>query len=124
MNLDGILPGSQGVEEKQEIKLPKLIPKEAVFVIRDTDDVDALPRRAIAHLPEWDAELALDLVVAGAGITLLSREAHTALADDEDFDPDGFGVMDEAGIWLPGLDVAYTPTAEGWALPDDVDAEE
>jgi hypothetical protein len=117
--MDGITPGKGGVEEKAALKLPDHIPRRAVFAIRTADDVDNMPRGAIAHLVAWDDDLAFDLMVAGASITLVDRPTMESLANHDDFDPDGFGVIDEAGLWLPGLQFPYTPDADGWVKPEE-----
>lgn len=104
--------------EKREIKLPAHIPEAAVLTIRDESDVDELPRGAIAHLESWDEDLALDLMVAGAAITLIDRTTYDDLQGHEDFDPEGFGILDEDGLWLPGLSKPYTRSDGGWDAPD------
>lgn len=115
MNLDGILPSS-GVETSEaKPKLPEKIPNDAIWPIASEADVDEMPRGALAYLQTWDDDLALDLVVAGAGLTLLTRADHEHLGDHEDFDPEGFGVLDGDTLELPG-GVVYGRDGDDWIL--------
>lgn len=118
MAIEGVLPDRSEVEEgsEEEVKLPEFIPSDSIYTIRDEDDVDAFPRGAMAYLPTWDEDLAMDLMVAGAAVTLLDRASHAELATHDDFDPDGFGILDD-GLWLPGMDAPYQKTSDGWRLP-------
>ncbi|MGB1585630.1 MAG: hypothetical protein ACPHID_01110 [Thermoplasmatota archaeon] len=124
MNLDGILPSS-GIEasEQEKPKLPSKIPNDAIWPITSEADVDELPRGALAFLQTWDDDLALDLVVAGAGLTLLTRADHDQLGDHEDFDPEGFGVLDGDTLELPG-GVVYARDGDDWLLQSPASSSE
>ena len=115
--LDGVLPSRGDVET--EAKLPDFIPADAIVEVRTVQDVDDLPRGALAHLIAWDEDLAFDLVGAGAGLTLIDRATQESLAQHDDFDAEGFGIIDERGLWVPGLDVPYERVEGGWRLPRD-----
>ena len=117
MNLDGILPSSGVEAQDDKPKLPETIPNDAIWPVASEADVDEVPRGALAFLKAWDDDLALDLVVAGAGLTLLTRADHAHLAEHEDFDPDGFGILDGDTLELPG-GVVYARDGADWKLAD------
>lgn len=118
---EGILPGKGEVEQTAS-KLPEFIPDRAVVRVETEADVDTLPRGALAHLTRWDEDLAYDLVVAGARVTFLDRATKESLDEHEDFDSESFGIIDEQGLWLPGVDAPYERMEGGWKRPESVDA--